>query len=61
VDSEDLIEKYEKWLDSLQKQLKAAVAEHGVSRIKHYMPQITILHTILADLEEIREKSNDES
>jgi flavorubredoxin len=55
---DELIEKYEEWLASLQKQLKVAVAEQGISRIRHYMPQIVILHAILADLESLNDKSN---
>ena len=52
---DELIEKYEGWLASLQKQLKSSVNEYGVSKIKHYMPQIVILHAILKDLEEYRD------
>jgi hypothetical protein len=55
---DDLIEKYEKHLDSLGKNLKKAAVHQLIDNIRYYIPQITLLHSILEDLYDLKERNS---
>lgn len=52
---DDLIEKYEKHIDSLGSSLRKAAKQELINNIRYYIPQITLLHAVLDDLYKLKE------